>query len=96
MAARSEQVAQGPRLETEQRVRRFDVAERPLQFEVIPIVCLVSEVCHFLRISPSQFHRLMARKALALVELEPLDSTRRFTGESVKREIERRSGWRVR
>lgn len=82
-------------LESERTARVFHVSDRPLQFEVIPLVCLVSDVCHHLRLSPRQFHYLMARKELALVELDALDRQRRFTGESVAFEIKRRSQQKV-
>lgn len=63
-----------------------DVSDRPYQFEVIPHVCLIADVCRILRISERQFHYLMARKTLSLAEIH-IDSTRRFTGDSVARTI---------
>lgn len=86
-----QRIDQDERLEAQQREGRFDTSDRPLQFEVIPQVCLIADVCHFLRLSKRQFHYLMARQQLALVELAPMDATRRFTGESVAFEIKRRS-----
>lgn len=64
-----------------------DVSDRPLQFQTIPQVCLIADVCRFLRVSERQFHYLMARHQLALVELTKIDKRRRFTGESVARQI---------
>ncbi len=75
--------------------RLLYVSDRPLQFELIPQVCLIDDICHHLRISDTQFYRLMQRGDLALVELEPMDSTRRFTGESLAFEIKRRSRRRL-
>lgn len=92
-AAESEHVAELSDSHGPDRI--FHVSDRPLQFELIPLVCLVSDVCHHLRLSETQFYRLMARKALALVELQPLDSTRRFSGESLAFEIKRRSQRKV-
>lgn len=89
------QVVKDADVQTERGSRRFDVADRPFQFEVIPQVCTVAEVCHFLRISPRQFSRLMARRVLALAEVKGLDTNRRFTGESVAKEIKRLSQIRV-
>lgn len=63
------------------------VSDRALQFQVIPQVCLIADVCRILRLSESQFFRLMARRELALVELPRLDRHRRFTGDSVARVI---------
>ncbi len=63
------------------------VSDRALQFETIPQVCLIADVCRLLRISERQFHYWMARRVLALVELPRLDHKRRFTGESVARVI---------
>lgn len=65
--------------------------DRPVQFEVIPQVCLIADVCRILRVSESQFFRLMARRKLALVELQRFDRHRRFTGESVARVIRMRA-----
>jgi hypothetical protein len=70
--------------ETEQEARARDTSDRPFQFERIPNVCLVADVCRILRLSRSQFFRLLAAKQLALVEIR-LDATRRWTGESVAR-----------
>lgn len=77
-----------PLAEHDERAR--DLSDRPLQFEVIPNVCLIADVCRILRISERQFHYLDARKALALVELRRLSRVRRFTGESVRLEAKRR------
>jgi hypothetical protein len=63
------------------------VSDRPTQFETIPQVCLIDDVCRLLRISERQFHYLMARRVLALAELPRFDRKRRFTGESVARVI---------
>lgn len=67
------------------------LSDRPLQFETIPNVCTIADVCRCLRISERQFHYLMARKQLALVELRRLAKCRRFTGESVRLEARRRA-----
>ncbi len=67
------------------------VSDRALQFETIPHVCLIADVCRLLRISERQFNYLMARRALALVELPRFDRKRRFTGESLARVIRGRS-----
>ncbi len=63
------------------------VSDRATQFETIPHVCLIADVCRLLRLSERQFHYLMARRELALVELPRFDRKRRFTGESVARVI---------
>lgn len=63
----------------------FETADRPFQFETIPTVCLITDVCRILKLSPRQFRYLMARRALALVELPAWDRKRRFSGESVAR-----------
>lgn len=76
----------------DQGQRVDDVADRPYQFPTIPHVCLIADVCRILRISERQFHYLMARKALALVELARVDRVRRFTGESVARQIKSWAG----
>lgn len=68
----------------------LQTSDRPLQFEVIPHVCSIADVCRLLLLSESQFFRLMARKRLALAELDLGDSKRRFTGESVARVIRMR------
>lgn len=70
--------------QAEQAIGPLDTSDRPCQFERIPTVCLIADVCRILRIGESTFHRLMARKRLALVEIK-IDRTRRFTGESVAR-----------
>jgi hypothetical protein len=59
--------------------------------EPVPAVCLVSDVCRFLRLSRRSFQRAMAKKELPLVELAPIGRTRRFTGESV--DTIRRGRW---
>lgn len=64
-----------------------DVSDRPFQFKTIPQVCFIADVCEHLRLSERQFHYLMARKQLAIVELVKIDKRRRFTGESVVRQI---------
>lgn len=84
------------RLQTVEPVAEADahhdeVSDRPLQFERIPNVCLIGDVCRILRISESRFFRLMQHKELALVELRRLGRRRRFTGESVAREARRRA-----
>lgn len=75
---------------TEQRIGPPDVSDRATQFQVIPQVCLIADVCRILRLSETQFFRLMARHELALVELKRFDRRRRFTGESVARVIRMR------
>jgi hypothetical protein len=72
-------------------VGAVETAERPYQFETIPTVCTTADVCRILRISERQFHRLMDRRELALVELRRLGKSRRFTGESVRFEAKRRA-----
>lgn len=84
------QALQAAAATAEQPVRPVDSSDRPLQFELIPNVCLIADVCHHLRISESQFFRLMDRRELALVELPKWDRRRRFTGESVARVIRMR------
>lgn len=80
-------------LNTGDQASAVETADRPLQFETIPNVCLVADVCRILKFSERQFYRLMAQRKLALVEMAPFDSTRRFTGESVARVIRlRRNG----
>lgn len=69
-----------------QQSARPRTSDRPLQFELIPQVCTIADVCHFLQVSERQFHYLMARKKLPLAEVD-IDSTRRFTGESLARTI---------
>lgn len=80
---------------TEQSLRDEHVpdvlSDRALQFETIPNVCTIADVCRCLRISERQFHYLMARKELALVELRRITRRRRFTGESVRLEARRRA-----
>jgi hypothetical protein len=71
--------------ESEQQTRPLDTSDRPLQFERIPNVCLVADVCRILQMSERQFRYVMARQQLALVELPRWDRYRRFTGESVAR-----------
>lgn len=66
------------------------VTNNPYQFVTIPQVCLIADVCRLLRLSESQFFRLMAQRKLALVELPKWDRHRRFTGESVARVIRMR------
>lgn len=66
-------------------------SDRATQFQVIPQVCLVGDVCRILRLSTRQFHYLMARHELALSELPRFDRRRRFTGESVARVIRMRA-----
>lgn len=68
----------------------LELSDRSTQFQVIPQVCLIEDVCRLLRVSESQFFRLMARRALALAELPRFDRKRRFTGESVARVIRMR------
>lgn len=63
--------------------------DRPYQFEVIPQICLLKDVAHHLRMSERQLLYMLKRKDLALVELARIDRVRRFTGESVVREIKR-------
>jgi hypothetical protein len=70
---------------TEQPARPLHTGDRPTQFELIPHVCLIADVCRILRLSERQFHRLMTRQQLALVELPRWDRHRRFSGESVAR-----------
>lgn len=77
----------------EQAPRPLGLSDRPYQFEVIPQVCLIGDVCHFLQMSERQVYRLLSQRKLALVELD-LDSTRRFTGESVARVIRQRKASR--
>lgn len=89
LADGSEHIAQAH--EPERQDRPFQVSDRPLQFEVIPLVCLVDDICHHLRLSERQFYRLMEKRELCLSELEPIDRVRRFTGESVAFEIKRRA-----
>lgn len=67
-----------------------EMSDRATQFEVIPQVCLIADVCRLLRISERQFHYLEARHKLALTEMERFDRKRRFTGESVARVIRMR------
>lgn len=90
-----EQVAQDEAVQPEHGARRFDVADRPYQFAVIPQVCTLAEVCDLLRVSERQLHYMLARKQLALAELARIDRKRRFTGESVAREIKRLACKRV-
>lgn len=92
---RAQSIAEHPDPQAVEHLGPARVSDRPLQFELIPQVCLVADVCHFLRISESSFHRLMKAGELALVELRPLDSTRRFTGASVAFEIKRRASRKV-
>lgn len=61
--------------------------DRPYQFATIPQVCKTADVCRLLGISERKFYYLRARKALALVELQRVSRHRRFTGESVARQI---------
>jgi hypothetical protein len=82
------QVEHGDR---ERASRAADLSDRALQFEVIPNVCLIPDVCRILRISRRQFEYLDARRELAIVELRRLDRKRRFSGESVAREARRRA-----
>lgn len=81
---------QAPAASAEQADRNPHLSDRATQFEVIPQVCLIEDVCRLLRLSERQFHYLMARHALALVELQKFDRRRRFTGESVARVIRQR------
>jgi len=74
----------------EQADRPLDLSDRATQFQVIPQVCLIDDVCRLLRISKRQFGYLMARRQLALQELPRFDRKRRFTGESVARVIRMR------
>lgn len=83
----AEQAAEAGTPSPEQGSRPLDVSDRATQFQVIPQVCLIEDVCRILRLSQSQFFRLMARRDLALVEMKKLDRHRRFTGESVARVI---------
>jgi hypothetical protein len=80
----AEQIADTRTPTSEQVSRPLGLSDRAFQFEVIPNVCLVEDVCRILRFSERQFSRLMRQKALPLVEIH-IDSTRRFTGESVAR-----------
>lgn len=66
------------------------LSDRATQFQVIPQVCLIADVCRLLRISTRQFHYLMDRHELALTEMKRFDRKRRFTGESVARIIRMR------
>lgn len=70
--------------------RALDLSDRATQFQIIPQVCLIADVCRILRLSVRQFHKLMGKHALALVELPRFDRRRRFTGESVARVIRMR------
>lgn len=70
--------------------RTDQFSDRPCQHPTIPNVCTIAEVCDILRLSQSQFFRLMAQRKLALVELPKWDRHRRFTGESVARVIRMR------
>jgi hypothetical protein len=74
----------------EQDARALNVSDRSLQFEVIPNVCTIADVCRILQISERKFFYLMVRKDLALVELRRVGRVRRFTGESVRFEARRR------
>lgn len=60
--------------------------------EQIPATCLVRDVLKHLRISRRTFDRLMARKQLPLVELQPIGRLRRFSGESVRAALQTRWG----
>jgi hypothetical protein len=51
--------------------------------EPVPATCHVSDVLRHLHLSRRTFERLMAARALAIVELPRLGRQRRFTGASV-------------
>lgn len=51
----------------------------------IPAVCTVPDVLRILQISRRTFERAMVKHRLPLVELQAIDSRRRFTGDSVAR-----------
>lgn len=69
----------------------METTPHPYQFQVIPQVCLVRDVCAILQLSEAQFYRLLRARKLALREVRGLDSTHRYTGESVAAEIKRLS-----
>ncbi len=95
MAPTVEQIPQHEAVQSQDGARRFDVSDRPFQFAVIPQVCTFAQVAELLAVSERQLHYLLARKKLALAEVTGLDKKRRFTGESVAREIKRLSTKRV-
>lgn len=85
------QILQPVAAEPEQVSSSLDLSDRATQFQVIPQVCLIADVCRLLRISTRQFHYLMDRHELALTEMKRFDRKRRFTGESVARIIRMRA-----
>ncbi len=95
MSTPIEQIAQDEAVQPEHGARRFDVSDRPFQFPLIPLVCTLAETAALLRMSERQLEYMLARKQLALAELARIDRKRRFTGESIAREIKRLSTKRV-